>query len=194
MLVGIDVDGVLADLVGGVSAYAAEHLPGKAFSVEQVTNWRFLDDRFGREEAYALIEKVWTQWQRYIKPLEPGHEVNNALAQLRRRGTMHKAVIITKESRPAHRHVLEFLASHAITYDGIVMLDYRTDKLEYPVDVLIDDNPACVAEARDYPRKTLFLYDQPWNRSLGGMEWPRNAVRVSSIGEAVAAILEGDRA
>lgn len=184
MLVGVDVDGVLADLVGGLAAYVRRYQPDKSFDPTDVTGWEFLDQRFGREQAYALIARVWENWRDYIPLLEP--HTKSALRQLHRDGRQHRIVVVTKEGRQTLRHVVAFLDYHLIPYDALVMIGYTGRKLEYPVDCLIDDNPALVEEAGLYPRKTVFLRDQPWNR---GLTLPRNVLRVRSVEETVGLLL-----
>ena len=62
------------------------------------------------------------------------------------------------------------LGKHAIypdqIYDKIIIDDRLRKKARLDFDYFIDDNPHMVADICNYPKKTLLLFDQPWNRDI----------------------------
>lgn len=77
------------------------------------------------------------------------------------------------------------LGKHGIypgyVYDKVIVDDRTQKKVRLDFDFFIDDNPHMVVDIREYPEKTLLLFDQPWNRVIKTAYSPfQNVVRVKS--------------
>ena len=189
MLIGVDVDGVLADLIGAIQQWADVYDPANGFKYAEANSWSFLKQRWPGDKTLrgfrSIIDEVWEDWSTYMQPMEQC--LPASLKRLYKSPRKHKIAIFTTEPRRNHRSMLAWLEHHKIPYDEVIMSGMSGTKLEYPVDVMIDDNPVLVEDALNYPRKTVLLRDQPWNRDVG--ELPPNVVRVGSLLEAVNVIL-----
>ena len=82
----------------------------------------------------------------------------------------------------SHRHsdtipaVVTWLQRNWIVYNNLVFLGNTENKLKY-VDCLIDDHPRAAEKAIEYPNKTFYLRNQPWNQEDQG----DNIIRLDSL-------------
>lgn len=186
MLIGVDIDGVLADLMGGVQRWTEVESPQRSFAYSDVCDWGFPTRHFG-DDWHTILDTIWAHWVEYIAPVEIDLPAYQSLRRLHRAGRPHKIAVITNEPPKRHQAMLGFLDWQKIPYDVLIMdgIPQHT-KLEYPLDVLVDDNPVLAEQAPLYPRKLVLLRDQPWNRGVAETE---NLRRVGSLKAAVDTIL-----
>ena len=185
MRIGIDVDGVMAE----VHVPVIHLLQSYGYDVE-VSDWDSWDMDILREKTgygigdmLELMDIVWNE-----KVVDLTHsEIPDMVKHLRRKLNA-EIMVITKRTRSSHGAVADFLNLHVMPYDSLVFAG-RGSKLEYPIDVLIDDSPNVVEEAIDYPDKTVFLVSFPWNDDVG--ELPDNVIRVDTILKAFYFIEKG---
>ena len=64
-----------------------------------------------------------------------------------------------------------------IHYEDIHMVGSADGKIKCDYEIFIDDNPEMVKQMKDYPRKKLLLFDQPWNRHINTRKY-KNVARV----------------
>ena len=181
--VGIDIDGVLGDLSTAMIPLIQRDF-GVHVAKEDATEWNFYTKIVGDVKTMlAIMDEAWLSG---TVPLEEGGLIGS-LSRLHH-NRFHKH-IISARTMPSHPIIAPWLHSHKIPYDTLTLLAGGTmSKFDFPIDVLIDDRPSMVEEVKKYPLKYLYLRDQPWNRSEEYL--PGNAMRVSSVAEAVQHILE----
>ncbi len=188
--IGIDIDGVMAHLIAGIAPFVqAEY--GITVANEDCVKWNYIADRLGGVGAMLrVMDEAWAEGD--IPMMEEG--LPGTLKRLSHK-KFHKT-IISARTYPSHPHVVYWLQDHGLEYDSLVFIGLSNNplsKFDYPIDVLIDDRPSMVEEARGYPQKFLYLYDQPWNQDavIDPVCNPNNVQRVSSLSEAVDRILVG---
>lgn len=192
MLIGIDIDEVIADSVA-VYLPTLNALFGKDLRREDLVEWDF-------ERTYGVppaeIKRFWAVharsggWER-IRPTDGAAEI---LARLRER---HEVVVVTgRPEEHVGRATRAWLAAHRIPHDALVFME-GLDKDEAVrraigrgLDVLVEDHAdfALAVAARGVP---VFLVDAPWNRRAGPHPLVR---RVADLREAADLILAGDLA
>ena len=173
MDIGVDLDGVLADLTTGTIAYAQLHRPELCLSQWHFDTYAFYN-RVGisRTEMYALIDGAWLD--RLVPPM-PG-AIHSSLRKLMKLGNVH---IVTSRSRRSHGVVVEWLSEHDFPYDSLVFWHSPRSKFTLPINVLIDDNPNLVPLVP--LTSELFLVDAPYNQG----HCPSGVTRVASLDDAV---------
>ena len=162
MHIGIDIDNTLADLSRAAWDYYNSLRPLDQFvPLSMFQTWSAGSSLgLSNTEFFALLDKTWQRWAPYMRLIE--HDAAETIGQLRDAG--HTIHIISNRSRNTHKYVAAFLRYEAIPYDVLTLIDMgKVEKLEFPIDVLIDDHPNLVDRARQYPDKTVLLYNQPWN-------------------------------
>ncbi len=174
--IGVDIDGVIADMIGGVLPLINYKL-GTSYKVEDWNQWGFIESVSDMSigELLGLMEVSWEK--EFIKPLEPN--IAQTLAQIKRIGSL---IIISKRTYKSHAKVIETLQRWGVKYDGIVLLDGDGEKQDYPIDVLIDDYPKI-----GYSEMPLIVIDQPWNQEIK-QDW--HTLRVNNLVETLPILKE----
>lgn len=179
IVVGIDVDSVLADLGGGVIEILNTEW-GLSLTHADIDSWDFFAGIVGGRPAMLdMMTRAWIEGR--VRPEES--RLSHTIARLED-PRIHR-MIITARGRQSHPAVVQWLHDHRIGYESIT-LDSEINKLEYPLDILIDDRPTFIEEVVEHPDKFLYVRDQKWNQ---GITLPENALRVYSVAEAVDHIL-----
>lgn len=190
MHIGIDLDNTLAELIGAAhNLYNITHpdqpdVPREVFGTWNAGSALGLSN----SEFFKLLDDAWYQWDTLgIDLIE--EDAAQTIELMRRYG--HTIHIISNRSYVSHPHVAAWLNRGDIPYDVLTLTDMgKIEKLEFPIDVLIDDHPNLVERAEHYPYKMVLLYTQPWNAGLlenRGIEVPPapgNIKRVADLKEA----------
>jgi 5'(3')-deoxyribonucleotidase len=186
MRIGVDLDSVLADLtLAMVYVWNSEH-PSQRIENKDWDCWH-METKLGisRSEFYRILTRAWSNWG-HMPLMEP--DVAASMKRLRRLGPVS---IVSNRSGNTHHYVAQWLVSNGIPYDALV-LDGSSpaSKWDYPIDVLVDDNPK---HALDIPAgKVLYLRSHPWNQEVPPHH---RIVRVATLAEAVTRLQEeGDHA
>ena len=182
MRIGIDLDGVLANVVAGVYEMTRRHY-GVDVSAHEMVAWSAWPAPIkNTREALRFMDEAYRMC--LVPPMEL--DLAESVRKLRKK---HRVCIITKRTNGSHCAVAKWLETEGIVYDSLVFADHRESKFIYPIDVLIEDAPYTVEEVKSHPLATLLLIDRPYNRADRGLA--ANAFVVSSVKEAAALILEG---
>ena len=174
--IAIDIDGVLADFVGGLLPHLSAAL-GREVREEHIT-----EDYIDR--ALSMTPQEWADvWSRHEHRLYaealPYADVHEGLATL---STLGRLTIQTGRPDGAAAATREWIAMH---FDMPFDIHFRSGMPKYTeadrVDYFIEDhlNTALAAE-----RGRGILIDRPWNRTGA----PAHIQRMSTLIEAAAAI------
>ncbi len=155
LVVGIDVDGVLADQIYGVLPRVETRL-GIRLSYEDVTEWRLPlgNSDIAKEISIALED------QEYVLDMPLHKDARNVVDALY---VNNRVVMLTGRSPVTKAWTNQWLQNAAFTFDGLITAEEEKKSL-YRSDVLIDDY---IGNIREYLEKThgvAILVDQPWNR------------------------------
>mgnify|MGYP001565317490 CR=1 FL=1 len=177
MNIGIDVDGVIADLVGS-ALNLVNSARNTSYTNEDVKEWNFFKNSFkiSSKEQTEIFNSCWKNWKsinlvesyvsKFIKDL---CYVNNVL-------------IISHRHKYTYEYIIKFLNYNCIEYNGLILLDNKIQKLSFPIDILIDDSPKEVENSKLLLRssnKLLLLRNQPWNSDIKDL--PDNVIRINSL-------------
>lgn len=192
MIVGLDIDGVLADSVPAF-LQLLNSVYDRHWTPDDITCYRFEDALGLTPDQMTFFWKLFARQGRWgkIKPCRGAIEFTLRLAK------KHAIVCIT--GRPRHYVEIEtraWLRQHHFAFDDLLFLGNGNNKLEtsreagYRLDVLVEDSYEYGRPLADAGVK-LLLMDYPWNRNV---EPHPNIVRVHSLNEAYKLIQALDAA
>ena len=180
-IIGIDLDGVLADTSRLTIKIWNEAHPKKKINYSDWCRWDFYNElNISKRELFDLMNLAW---ECYIsmKPVEDNIPSNINL--LKNAG--HIISIVTTRDLCTSQFVCAWLTKHEILHDSLVIIDKGPGKFLYPIDILIDDNPMLIGNVPFH--KHLYLRTQPWNEKVEVTQ--KQITRVSSFADAVNHIL-----
>jgi hypothetical protein len=180
IIVGIDVDSTLANLTDPLSQLIHEER-GIMVPRYAVDKWDYYVEILG--SAVTMLEMMDRAWNDGM--VVPEESRLSQTLRLLKIPKFHKMVITSRTPR-SHAAVVQWLQDNGLDYNSTVLVDRSLSKFDFPLDILIDDQPACAEEVARYPSKFLYLRDQPWNQDVA---LPDNSMRVGSVREAVNHIL-----
>lgn len=155
LVVGIDVDGVLANQIHGVVPRVEARL-GIRLRYEDVTEWRLPlgGSDIAKEIALALEDPGYV----LAMPLHEGaREVVDELY------VDNRVVMITGRPPATRPWTDQWLQNAAFTFDELVNVKEEKKSL-YRSDVLMDDYIGNIREYLENTNGVAILVDQPWNR------------------------------
>ncbi|MCD6398944.1 MAG: hypothetical protein J7L08_03405 [Candidatus Aenigmarchaeota archaeon] len=192
MLIGIDMDDVLGDFVGGLVEYHNETY-GTSFKKDDFSSFDFWKVWGGDKES--AVKKVCdfyeTPYFKNLKPIEGSIEAVDELSK------HHELMIITSRPEYIKKETLEWVERYfpdkfkEVYFAKNSYMNPTTGKeklelcLEKNVDVLVEDALQHIYKYTHNGRTKVFLYDSPWNRNK---TLPSNVKRVKSWNEIVKLI------
>lgn len=181
MRIGIDIDGVLVDLVKFVADY------GSKFCYENKIQYTVKKDEYNEAEALGITneqaEKFWNTYLTFYAQKYPARDF--AAEVIKKLKQNHEIYIITarnEEGLPKETYgkmqdmVKRWLLDNKIEYDKLIFTEENklTTCIENKIDTMIDDAPHNVKEIST--RIPVLCFDNPYNVSLEG----NNITRVYS--------------
>jgi hypothetical protein len=175
MRIGLDIDGVLGGQVEAVLPILNSYL-GTNYTKTDWDYWHFARDKVGSNTVLLnMLDAAWMQG--LVMPQEL--DLASTVKKLRKFGPI---TIISKRTYKSQSHVIQRLQDWGIKYDNVVFVNGNENKLDYPIDILIDDHPDFENHNTYHSDKLLFVREQPWNDEL----YPRpNVYRVKDLVEVV---------
>jgi len=171
MKIAVDLDGVTWNVHEHLLEIYNEK-NGTNHILEDITYWNFLpEDRFWESyeemvKRIMIFERVDPNIAGYINLLYNFYNISFL--------THGNYTIDMIEKKLKTWHIFK-----GLSYDSIILEDYTTPKVIHNFDYFIDDNPQMAMEIRVYPKKTLLLFTQPWNRNIDVNNFD-NVVRVDN--------------
>lgn len=176
MKIGLDVDGVLADVIESWLSY--NNRIRATITKSEILQWDFWSKfQIDKYDFYKELSICWQSWQN-ILPTE--NTISHATIDLAKIGTVD---IVTAREESTHTYVKNWLKSKKIVYKNYVGVLEGIEKTKLDYDVFIDDSPINAKSMLD-AGKSVILYTQPWNLSFDD---PR-AKRIYKLTDAVSAI------
>ena len=176
MRIGLDVDGVLADVIQSWLSY--NNKIRTTIDKSEISEWdfwkKFKIDKF---DFYQELSICWTSWKD-IPPTE--NNISLPTKDLLKLGTVD---IVTAREESTHIHVKNWLKSKGIVYNNYVGVLEGTEKTKLDYDIFIDDSPINAKSMLD-GGKSVILYTQPWNLNFEDSR----AKRIYKLQDAVSAI------
>jgi len=174
--IGLDVDGVLADVIQSWITY--NNKIRSTILKSEILEWDFWKNfQINKFDFYKELSMCWSSWEN-IPPTE--HDISLATTELSKLGTVD---IVTAREESTHANVKNWLRSKKVTYNNYVGVLEGIEKTKLDYDIFIDDSPINAKSMLDGD-KSVILYTQPWNLKFDD---PR-AKRIYKLRDAVSAI------
>jgi len=181
MIYLVDMDGVLADTVGGIYKDLLKRHPNfPAIPYEQNTCWDF--PSLYTEEQEKLIREIWRQ-DHFFRDLEPLPGALEGIQELSNFGDVLICTYPTTTNRTCMQDKYDWVKKH-LSHDWARRTILTKDKSLVYGDMLIDDKPNPEENGRITPSWQHIVYDQPWNRHVKSrkrMTWQMNWKKVLEI-------------
>lgn len=160
LLVGIDIDGVLANQIYGIIPRVLIRL-GISLSYEDVVEWELpLGESDIASEIFLALED-----KNYVLGM-PVHD--GAQEGVDKLFSMNKVMIITGRPPSTRQFTEQWLLNNGFSYDELVHAK-EGNKSSHRPDVLIDDFIGNIREYLENSNGKAILIDQPWNRERNGL-------------------------
>jgi 5'(3')-deoxyribonucleotidase len=167
-VLGVDLDGVVADFFAGLKPIAAEWLGVPEASLTDEVSYGFVEWGLERCGGYDALHRYAVKQRGLFRTLPP---VRGAPAALRRLSVHHIRIrIITHRlyipwfHREAIRQTVDWLEEHGIPYWDLC---FMRDKAEVGADLYLEDSPANV-EALRRDGNEVVVVSNSTNRMLPG--------------------------
>lgn len=161
VIVGVDVDGVLRDLVGGLTKTYVEYYPDH--EVKPVTEW-------GLEKFFPIGEVIYdflwgnemSSYDCYAKS-EPYPGAVDFVRDLSRVKDVEVAIVTTQPYLLAKSMTFAWLEGYSILphAQSVIMLSGSLKRHNIGLDILIDD---CTDNLRRCKDTLPVCFDRPWNQ------------------------------
>ena len=162
LVVGVDVDGVLANQIEGVLPWLNAQ-QGVLLEYKDVTAW---DLPVGSTDIKAAIVTSLED-EEYVLNM-PVHA--NAAEAMRRMATANVVNVVTARGPQAAGWTQKWLERNGIVHDGLATFG-DMEKSKHGADVLIDDYVGnCLEFLVNTKSGYAILVDQPWNRDRSPLE------------------------
>lgn len=166
MKIAVDIDGVILEL----AVKACEifnKLYNTNYTKNEVKRWEFFRDwNVSEKEIYEIFERSYEESMTI--PLIDNH-ISDILFRMNAR---YHVDLLTARTRTYETQLINRLKSLEIKkgshYRELNYVDAKPYdiKLYLDYDIFIDDNPNFVKSIENFPEKKVFLYDQPWNKTI----------------------------
>jgi 5'(3')-deoxyribonucleotidase len=148
-VLGVDLDGVVADFIGGLRPIAAEWLGVPLASLSEEVSYGFNEWQLESAGGYDALHRFAVKQRDLFKRLPP---ISGAPAVLRRLSAQDIRIrIITHRlyipwfHREAVQQTIDWLEHHGIPYWDLC---FMRDKAAVGADLYLEDNPANIAALR----------------------------------------------
>ena len=162
MSIAVDFDGVLSNTIKKWIQIFNIHYTKKydnlQLSYNKIAQWDFYKMyNITHDDSREIFAQCWKDWN----SLEPTElmlsQKTNILSKL-----CNGLDIVTANNPINKEYIEKFLQKHKIKYDSII---FSENKEELNYNVFIDDSPINATKIFD-AEKSIFLYNQPWNRNI----------------------------
>ncbi len=153
--IGLDVDGVLADVIETWISY--NNKIRTHITKSEIVEWDFW--KRSRIEQFNFFEELsncWKNWE-IIPPTES--QLSLDIDEMSKIGSVD---IVTAREKSTNHYVKNWLRSKNIHYSKYVQVSEGPEKANLDYDVFIDDSPINAKEIVD-ASKNIIIYNQPWN-------------------------------
>ena len=174
--IGLDVDGVLADVIHSWLDY--NNKIRTPILKEEISEWDFWKRyQIDKYDFYKELSLCWQTWHKIPSTEKNLSTYTNILSHI---GNVD---IVTAREESTHTYVKSWLVSQKIAYKNYVGVLEGLEKTKLDYDIFIDDSPINAKSILD-AGKSVILYTQPWNLSFDD---PR-AKRIFQLKDAIPII------
>ncbi len=166
-ILGVDLDGVVADWNAGFKPIAAEFMGRDIDEMPEANTWELTEWGFDQELLHQAFEvavgerRMYRNLPTYPHASEVLHRLDDAGVHIR---IVTHRLVLTGAHQTTAGDTIAWLDDNEIPYWDLCFLGRKSD---LAVDLLIDDAPHNIASLRKAGRNVLVM-DQLYNRDLGG--------------------------
>jgi len=183
MRYGVDIDGVLRDFPRAFAK--AMHLAPEPLSYTQLAELR-KPDQYEYSPLVGAHNWSWF-WQKAapdLRVFENAYPIDGELENLAQ--LPGEVFLITSQPKHLRDQTYAWLARHHAWPEGVLHVSRPEEKVEFinalHVDVFVDDRLETLMGLVGETEAQLFVYDQPWNRSVAAELHP-DITRIKSLKE-----------
>lgn len=166
IIVGLDVDGVLADILTPLMKITSR-LIGKKLDVSHVKTWD-LDSLFEEHGRPDLVPQLWIEAGSpgFCRTLSPYPNAVEGVKSIRQTGAQIYIVTSPLHDAATWTHDREHWLKESFSVDRAHVV-HAHDKSIFAGDILVDDKPANIVHwGERHGFKGAVLWDQPWNQDF----------------------------
>jgi hypothetical protein len=153
--IGLDVDGVLADVIHAWLDY--NNKMRKPILKEEISEWDFWKrHEIDKYDFYKELSSCWKTWEKIPSTEENLSTSTSILSHV------GEVDIVTAREESTHTYVKNWLSYQKIIYKNYVGILEGPEKTKLDYDIFIDDSPINAKSMLD-AGKSVILYTQPWN-------------------------------
>lgn len=183
MKIGIDIEGVLADIH---TLFIKKYNLGyqTKFRIEDITNWSLENTKIGiKDKEFAeFVRELWHNHWNEIPMIE-----EDAAEKLRTFSKFCEICIATncvaldgRNAKLGETNLLKWMEKYGLFYNRFIPLGMGKNKADLEYDYLIDDNPFLVEEMKKR-KKFMFLYNRPWNKDINESKYIKRIFSLSEV-------------
>lgn len=175
MKIGVDIDGVLLNLIEKVCEIFNE-LYHTDYTENDIRRWEFFKDWKVSEEIIYNVFYIAYEKSKTLSLID-----DNAPQILKELNKKYRVDLVTARNFKYESQLIERLNSleikKGVHYENLIHVEPKPYDVKIKLDynILIDDNPNLVNSIEKFPDKKILLYDQPWNQNY---EEKENITRV----------------
>jgi 5'(3')-deoxyribonucleotidase len=155
---GVDLDGVVADFIGGLKPIAAEWLGVAEPELTDEVSYGFGEWKLDDERAYAALHRHALKERKLFLNLQPLPGAPAALRRLSRRGIRIRIITHRLYIEWFHREAIEqtvqWLEKHGVPYWDLC---FMARKSSVEADAYVEDSPQNIATLRRARRQVIVL-------------------------------------
>lgn len=166
MKIGVDIDGVLLNLIEKVCEIFNE-LYHTDYTENDIRRWEFFKDWNVSEEVIYNVFYIAYEKSTTLSLID-----DNAPQILKELNKKYRVDLVTARNYKYESQLLERLNSleikKGVHYENLIHVESKPYDVKIKLDynILIDDNPNLVDSIEGYSNKRILLYDQPWNQRI----------------------------
>jgi beta-phosphoglucomutase-like phosphatase (HAD superfamily) len=155
---GVDLDGVVADFIGGMKPIAADWLGVAPTDLTDNVSYGFGEWKLGGKRGYEDLHRYAVKERKLFENLEPIPGAAAALRRLSRRGLRIRIITHRLYIHWFHRQAVvqtvEWLEKHGIPYWDLC---FMAKKSSVEADAYVEDSPANIEMIRRAGRAVIVL-------------------------------------
>lgn len=193
-IVGIDVDGVLADFAGGVYKLSREFLKKPPLSKTTQIKWDFEDDGFTKKEVDYIWSKIENS-RNWWMTLEKLPNTSDLMRKYYGYNTFFITSRMPTVGLSVEAQTQEWLfQNYAITDASVIVTDNAKGKVQEAISLglewFIDDKDKnCLEIKKAVPECEVYIQDAPYNKDWASSK--HGVERIASVNEFLKLVREG---
>lgn len=166
MKIGVDIDGVLLNLIEKVCEIFNE-LYHTDYTENNIRRWEFFKDWNVSEEVIYNVFYIAYEKSTTLSLID-----DKAPQILKELNKKYRVDLVTARNFKYESQLIERLNSleikKGVHYENLIHVEPKPYDVKIKLDynILIDDNPNLVDSIEGYSNKRILLYDQPWNQRI----------------------------